>query len=102
MPTVGGVAREEGSGTIHDVAIHHAGAQVQQRDHLARRRLVVVLVAVLQREGINVHNSRSSSCHREYVGVVENLVLLDGDEKNVHLRTACVFGENLVVEIHVG
>src|SRR5215468_6009868 len=102
MPADADVAREQGSSALHDVDVHYAGAQVQQCDYLSWRRFVVVFVTVLQGEGIDVHNSRSSPSHREYIGVVENLVLLDGHEQNVHMWTAEVFGQNLIVEIYIG
>src|SRR5206468_2272591 len=54
MPADADIAREQGSSALHDVDIHHARAQVQQCDHLTRRRLVVVFVAVLQREGSEI------------------------------------------------
>ena len=96
------VARKQRRRAFHDVDVHHTRAQVQERHHLARRRLVVVLVAVLQRQGIDVDNSRASSGHREYVGVVQNLVLLDCHQQYIHLRAAHFFGQNLVVQADVG
>ena len=79
MPADAHVAREQGSGALDDVDIHHARAQVQKGNNLTGSRLVVVFVTVLQRERVNIYNSRSLPRHREYVGVVENLVLLDCD-----------------------
>src|SRR6202041_108149 len=96
------VAGKQRRGAFHDVDVHYAGAQVQKRHHLPRSRLIVVLVAVLQGEGIDVHNSRRLARHREYVGVVQDLVLLDGDQQNIHLRIAGVFGKNLIVEVYIG
>jgi hypothetical protein len=40
--------------------------------------------------------------HRVYVSVVQDLVLLDGHQQHVHLRVAGVFGEDLIVEVHIG
>src|SRR2546425_466571 len=42
------IAREQGGRPLHNVDVHYAGAKVQQRHYLARRGLIVVLVAVLQ------------------------------------------------------
>src|ERR1700735_4761061 len=61
MSAYADVAGKQRSRALHDVDVHDAGAQVQERHHLARSRLVVVLVAVLQRERIDVHNSRGTT-----------------------------------------
>ena len=101
MPAHRNVAREQRRRAFHDVDVHHARTQVEQRDDLGRSGFIVELVAVLQCERIDIHNSRSFAGHREYVGVVQNLVFLDSHEQDVHLRTGRIVGKNLVVEVHV-
>src|ERR1051326_7158199 len=101
MTTNADVAWEQRCSSLHDVDVHDAGAEVEKCNNLGRGRLVVVLVAVLQSERVDVHDSGSFPGHREYVGVVENLVLLDGHKQYVHLRAGHVFRKNLIVEVHI-
>ncbi len=61
---------------------------------------VIDLEAVLQSEGVNVHDHRRLPCLGEHVGVVQDFVFLDGDEQDVHLILGGL--EQLVAEVHVG
>ena len=70
-----------------------------KRHHLRWVRLVVHFKAVLQGEGVNVHDDRRFAGLRQNVRVVQNLVFLHRHQKNVHL----VLGrfQKLVAEVHV-
>ncbi len=94
------VAREQRDAAPHDIDIHDAGADVQQRHGLAGIGVVVQLVAVLQREGVDIHDRRRLAGLRQHVGVIQNLVLLHRHQQHVHLRIQRF--QQLVVEIHVG
>ena len=67
---------------------------------MSRVRIVVHFKAVLQCEGINVHDDRSLPGLCEDIGVIQNLVFLHGDEKDVHL----ILGgfEKLIAQVDIG
>ena len=87
---------------LHDVDVHHAGANVEQGGHCVGRGIVVVLVAVLQGERVNIHDGRLAAAELQRVGVVEDLVLLDGHQQHVNGRRVQVVAQHLVVNVDVG
>ena len=94
------VARKQRNAAAHDIDVHHAGADVEQRDGLAGIGIVIHFEAVLQREGVDIHDRGILPRLRQHVGVIQNLVFLDRHQQNVHLRIHGL--EQLVIQVHVG
>ena len=95
------VAWKQGRRAFHDVDIHDARPQIQQRNRGAGRGLVVVLIAVLQREGVNIDHRRSLAGQRQHVGVIQDLVFLHCHQQHIH-RIGAILGKDLVVHVYVG
>src|SRR5262249_35959124 len=96
------VAGKQRRSPFHNVDVHHAGAQIQQGHGGIVRRLVVVLVTVLQSKSVNVHNRRRLAGQREHVGVVQNLVFFHSHQQHVHLRASTVRIQDFKIQVHVG
>ncbi len=96
----GDVSCEQRDSAAHDVDIHHACPDVQQRNRLARVWIVVHLIAVLQRKGIDVHDRRILPGLSQNVRMIQDLIFLHRHEQNVQLRIHRL--KELVVKIHVG
>ena len=83
-----------------DVDVGDRGADVDQRDDAAGLDRVVGLVGVLEGEGVHVHEDRRLAGLGDDARVVGDLVLLDGDQQDVH-RLAAAGLEHDVVEVDV-
>src|ERR1700687_4207299 len=93
------VASKQRHSTANDVDVHHARANVQQRDRLPRIRLIIHFKAVLQTESIDIHHHRRFPGLCQHVGVIQNLVFLYRHQQHVHLRIHGL--QQLIAEVHV-
>ncbi len=64
------------------------GAHVHERDHLERIEVVVRLVGVLEREGVDVDQHRHLARLADHRDVVVDLVPLDRHQEDFHVLPA--------------
>ena len=95
------VAPEDRLAAREDVHVHHGGADVQQGHDAGRIEAIVDLVAVLQREDVDVDEAGSPSGLGHDVLVVVDLLLLRGDEEDAHRLPRSARVEDDVVEVDV-
>ena len=104
VPAHRDVAREDRLVALEDIDVDGAGAGVEQHDDAAGREPVVHFERVLKREGIHVDDHRRPSGLRDDTGVVADLILLRGDQQDIHAPARVWPGpgvEDLIVEVHV-
>ena len=97
------VAREERLAAAQDVDVDGARAEVDQRHDHVRVEPVVDLVGVLQREGVDVDDDGRAAGLGDDAGVVGDLLLLRGDEEDVHRARggAAALPDDLVIQVDV-
>ena len=77
------------------------GADVDQRHHIGRVRVVIRLEHVFHRKIVHVHDCRDETgvAHRGQVTL--HRVFADRDQQHVEQVVVCVVVEYLIVEVHV-
>ncbi|MFN7974520.1 MAG: hypothetical protein U0166_19575 [Acidobacteriota bacterium] len=99
----GDVAPEARHALLDDVDVHHRGADVDEGDDLVVLGRVVLLVSVLEREGVDVHDDGVLPRLGDDARVVVDLLFLHRDEQDVHVLGAAgaLPLEDAVVQVDV-
>ncbi len=87
---------------LHNVNIHHVGADVDEGNNLSSFHRIIGLIHVFERKSVDVHNHGGQSGLQEDGQIIVNDILLGGNQNNIHEFVVSLIGpENLEIDIHI-